>query len=113
MEKHVQRFSVAAACSVDGPSWWSDKGKRPLVVHTKCQSVRVTHAGTMYFSVKLFVISLEILKEHNKIPLACSVLIQTAAYLTVPQHCSAVVVFKFSQKMSGYLFFMHSSFGTQ
>ena len=68
----------------------------------------------MYFSVKLSVISLEILKEHSKIPLACSVLIQTAAYLTVPQQSSAVVVFKFSQKMSGcYLFFMLSSFGTQ
>lgn len=80
----------------------------------KCQSVRVTHSGTMYFSVKLSVISLEILKEHSKIPLACSVLTKTTAYLTVPQHSSAVVVFKFSQKMSGcYLFFMHSSFGTQ
>ena len=74
----------------------------------------MTYAGTMYFSVKLSVISLEILKEHSKIPLACSVLIQTAAYLTVPQQSSAVVVFKFSQKMSGcYLFFMLSSFGTQ
>ena len=73
----------------------------------------MTYAGTMYFSVKLSVISLEILKEHSKIPLACSVLIQTAAYLTVPQQSSAVV-FKFSQKMSGcYLFFMLSSFGTQ
>ena len=68
----------------------------------------------MYFTVKLSVISLEILKEHSKIPLACSVLIQTAAYLTVSQHSFAVVVFKFSQEMSGcYLFFMHSSFGTQ
>ena len=36
--------------------------------------------------------------RNSKIQLACSVLIQTAAYKTVPQQSSAVVVFKFSQK---------------